>query len=178
MHEEKTEKLLQEFKNWASKQESSEYIISFSHEKGDHIIVDTEYARGTTSFYLLENFVVVEMSVVNKHTSEAVFYLHFELKDLEHAQELFQEMVSAVLKQKVTSTRRILLCCSSAITTSFFKEKLNNAAKLLRLNVTFDAVSYNNLFVESYDCDVILLAPQIAYDYEKIREVQIGRAHV
>ena len=75
MYGENTEKLLQEFKSWASKQESSEYIISFSREKGDHIIVDTEYARGTTSFYLLENFVVVEMSVVNKHTSEAVFYL-------------------------------------------------------------------------------------------------------
>ncbi len=171
MYEENTERLLQDFKNWAARQESSEYIISFSHEKGDHIIVDTEYARGTTSFYLLENFVVVEMSVVNKHTSEAVFYLHFELKDLEHAQELFQEMVSAVLKQKVTSTRRILLCCSSAITTSFFKEKLNNAAKLLKLNMTFEAVSYNNLFVEGYDCDMILLAPQIAYDYDKIREV-------
>lgn len=171
MSEVNTEQLVREFKHWAAQQESSEYIISFSREKGDHIIVDTEYARGTTSFYMLEQFVIVEMSVVNKNTAEAVFYLHFELKDLQHAQELFQEMVSAVLKQRASSSRKILLCCSSAITTSFFKEKLNNAASLLKLNVTFDAVSYNNLFVEGYDSDVILLAPQIAYDYEKVRDV-------
>ena len=148
MYDERTEQLLREFKDWAGKQESPDYIIFFSHEKGDHIIIDTEFARGTASFYLLEKFVVVEMNVVNKNTSEIVFYLHFELKDLEHAQELFTEMITAVLKQKETSSRRILMCCSSAITTSFFKEKLNNAAKLLKLNVTFDAVSYNNLFVE------------------------------
>ncbi len=171
MYDERTEQLLREFKDWAGKQESPDYIISFSHEKGDHIIIDTEFARGTASFYLLEKFVVVEMNVVNKNTSEIVFYLHFELKDLEHAQELFTEMITAVLKQKETSSRRILMCCSSAITTSFFKEKLNNAAKLLKLNVTFDAVSYNNLFVEGEDCDVILLAPQIAYDYNKVKEI-------
>ncbi len=171
MADEKTQQLVNDFKKWAATQESPDYTISFSQEKGDHIIVDTEFACGTTSFYLLEQFTVVEMSVVNKSSSEIVFYLHFELNDLPHAQELFQEMILAVLKQENTSAQRILLCCSSAITTSFFKEKLNNAVRLLKLNIYFDAVSYNNLFMEGYSSDVILLAPQISHEYDKVREV-------
>ena len=171
MSEENTQALLQAFKDWAATQESDDYIISFSHEKGDHIIIDNEYARGTASFYDVKPLVIVEMNVVNKSTAEAVFYLHFELKDLAHAQQLFQEMIYAVRKQKATSSRRILMCCSSAITTSYFKEKLNSAAKMLKLNMVFEAVSYNNLFVEGYEADIILLAPQISYEYEKVRDV-------
>jgi cellobiose-specific phosphotransferase system component IIB len=171
MADEKTQQRVNDFKKWAATQESPDYTISFSQEKGDHIIVDTEFACGTTSFYLLEQFTVVEMSVVNKITTDAVFYLHFELKDMNHAKGLFEEMVSVVLKQKTSTVTKVLLCCSSGITTHYFLEKLKSASNLLNLDFEFSAVSYNNLYVKGYDNDVILLAPQIGFDYDKVKEI-------
>ena len=171
MSEENRDILISQFMDWALKQKSPDYEISYFKDKYDHVLVDTEYGQGLVAFYPLDNFNVAEMSVINKITSEATFYLHFELKDLEHAKELFAEMVQAVLKLKTASIKKILLCCSSAITTSFFKEKLISANELLSLDYEFDAVSYNRLFVKGYDADVILLAPQISYDYNKVREI-------
>ena len=163
--------LLKQFKEWMLEQKSDEYTLRFYRDNYDHVAVSTDYAEGTVAFYPLENFNVVEMSVINKITSNAVFYLHFELKDLEHGKELFEEMVEAVLKQKSSKVTKVLLCCSSGITTHYFLEKLRNANELLNLDMEFSAVSYNNLFVKGYENDVILLAPQISFEYEKVKEV-------
>ena len=171
MSEDANLSLLKQYKDWALKQTSPEYEVSFYQDKYDHIIVSTEYAEGTVAFYPLENFDIVEMAVVNKITSEAVFYLHFELKDLEHARELFGELVETVLKQKDSNVTKVLLCCSSGITTHYFLEKLRSANELLNLDMEFSAVNYSNLYVKAYENDVILLAPQISFEYEKVRDI-------
>ena len=165
MDDEKSVALLKEYREWCLSHRSSEYKISFYKDKYEHISVSTDYAEGTVAFYPLENFNIVEMSVVNKITTDAVFYLHFELKDMNHAKGLFEEMVSVVLKQKTSTVTKVLLCCSSGITTHYFLEKLKSASNLLNLDFEFSAVSYNNLYVKGYDNDVILLAPQIGFDY-------------
>ena len=171
MDDEKSMRLLKEYKEWALSQKSDDYIISYYKDKYEHIAVSTDYAEGTVAFYPLENFNVVEMSVVNKITTNAVFYLHFELKDMDHAKGLFEEMIGVVRKQKTSSRTKVLLCCSSGITTHYFLEKLLNASNLLNLDMDFSAVSYNNLYVKSHDNDIILLAPQIGFDYDKVKEI-------
>lgn len=171
MNDEKKLKMLQEYKEWALSQKGEGYTLSFYRDKYDHICVSTDYAEGTVAFYPLDNFNVVEMSVVNKITTEAVFYLHFELKDMDHAKGLFEEMLSAVRKQETSRSIKVLLCCSSGITTHYFLEKLRNANELLNLDMEFDAVSYNNLYVKGYDKDVVLLAPQIAFELDKVSEI-------
>ena len=171
MDDEKSVALLKEYREWCLSHRSSEYEISFYKDKYEHISVSTDYAEGTVAFYPLENFNIVEMSVVNKITTDAVFYLHFELKDMNHAKGLFEEMVSVVLKQKTSTVTKVLLCCSSGITTHYFLEKLKSASNLLNLDFEFSAVSYNNLYVKGYDNDVILLAPQIGFDYDKVKEI-------
>jgi cellobiose-specific phosphotransferase system component IIB len=163
--------LLKQFKEWMLEQKSDEYTLRFYRDNYDHVAVSTDYAEGTVAFYPLEKFNVVEMSVINKITSNAVFYLHFELKDLEHGKELFEDMVEAVLKQKSSKVTKVLLCCSSGITTHYFLEKLKSASDLLNLNFEFSAVSYNNLYVKGYDNDVILLAPQISFELKKVQAV-------
>ncbi|MBQ7992842.1 MAG: ROK family protein [Solobacterium sp.] len=162
---------LDEFKKWALEQKSPEYEISFYRDRYDHIRVANDCAEGTVAFYPLENFDVVEMSVINTNTHDAVFYLHFELKDLEHARELFTELTEAVIKQKNSSVTKVLLCCSSGITTHYFLEKLKSANELLNLEMEFSAVNYGNLYVKAQSNDVIILAPQISYEYEKVREI-------
>ncbi len=66
---------------------------------------------------------------------------------------------------------KILLTCSSGLTTSYFAYKLNEAAKLLNINYSLDAIDYNNLYNVAYKYDIILLAPQISYTYNKTKEI-------
>lgn len=167
--------LVEEYKKWALSHKSDEYEVSFYRDKYDHIAVSTDYAEGTVAFYPIDNFNIVEMAVVNKITTEAVFYLHFELKDLDHAKGLFEEMVSAVLKQKTSKITKVLLCCSSAITTHYFLNKISEAQSLLNIDMEFSAVNYNSLYVKAHDNDVILLAPQIGFEYDKVREILSGK---
>ena len=163
--------LVNEFRDWALEQVNPEYTLKAEHGKYEAVTAETRFAKASAIFHVIDGLDVVEMSVINKTTQSASFYLHFELKDLLHAEQLFEEMISTLMKTQGTTTIKVLLCCSSALTTSFFKEKLNSAAELLTLDMMFDAISYNSLFTEGYDANVILLAPQIGYELKKVKEI-------
>ncbi len=135
------------------------------------ILFDTDYAVGSVCFTLINDIEVAELQIVDRKTDENYFYLHFELKDLDHAKELFEEMLASFRELKRRKKVRILLCCSSGITTSYFKEKLLEAAGLLELPYVFKAVDYNRLYPDGFESDVILLAPQISYVYPKVKEI-------
>lgn len=162
---EKSHSEAEQFRNWILSRHTSDYI--FRLDGTDKICLDTDYARGQVVFNLMDQFDVIELSITSLRDQEIVFYLHFELNDLAHAEELYEEMERALRRQKNRQRIRVLLCCSSGITTSYFVEKMRSAADLLSLDMDFTAVSYNNLFVKGFNADVILLAPQISYLYEK-----------
>lgn len=109
--------------------------------------------------------------MTNLADDENKYYLHFELKDLAHAQKLFEDMLDVLFELKDQQKTKILLCCTSGLTTSFFKEKLNEAANLLGMNFEFNAVNFSQLYKVGFDYSVILLAPQIAFRFEEAREV-------
>ena len=164
--------IVEEFLTWAKEQTSPEYTIGEVPDAPVPTVrAETRYGTASVGIHVLDDLLIAEMSVTNKVTSETAFYLHFELKDLPHAKELFEEMIGTLRRQQGTATTKVLMCCSSALTTSFFKEKLNSAAELLKLDIKFEAVSYNNLFVEAHDANVILLAPQIGFEYQKVHDV-------
>ena len=136
----------------------------------DEITAENEYACGAVRIYHLEED-IVEMQLIRRSDDTNVFFLHFELKDDEHARELAEEFIDCLMKQKDSRRTRILLSCTSGFTTSFFAEKLSEAAKTLALEYDFDAVSYPLLHTKGFDYDVILLAPQIGYQLKKVSEV-------
>lgn len=49
--------------------------------------------------------------------------------------------------------------------------KIEEAAKILNVDLDVKAVGYNRLYHEGENYDVILLAPQISYIYSKVREI-------
>ena len=130
----------------------------------------TPYAVGIVEVHDLDT-AVVELSVTNLADGENKFYLHFELKYLAHAQELFTEMLDTLLGLENRQKLRILLCCTSGMTTGFFRDKLSEAAELLSLDYEFSAVPFRELYQAGFDCQVILLAPQIAYHYKEACQV-------
>lgn len=132
----------------------------------DHLKIDALNSEGEVNVYHLETD-IIEMRLCRKSDHENFFFLHFELKDAEHAKGLCEEMFESLRKQESRKSVRILLSCTSGLTTSFFAQKLNEAAGTLSVDYLFDAIEYPRLYEKGFDYDVILLAPQIGYQLKK-----------
>lgn len=154
----------EEFRNWILEQKSDLYEIK---EDERQIVLDAGYATATVSFHDLN---IVELIILNASDGLNHFYLHFQLNEKEHAQSLFKEMQDTLFGLKGHHTLKVMLSCSSALTTSFFAESLQQAADSLGLDYSFEAVSYNRLYEVGSEADVILLAPQIGFELEKVKE--------
>ncbi len=160
--------MLKEFRNWILKQTDPAYTINeISEDKVDFV---TETATAHVEFFHLE-YEIVSFTIESPKSEEPLFFLHFEMKDLEHAEQLFTEMIQSLKNAASKVTTKVLLSCTSGFTTSFFADKLNTAANAIDLDYSFSAVSYNDLFEAAADQDVILLAPQIGYLLKKAKEI-------
>ena len=163
--------VMQEYRGWILEQTSDAYTIEQYNRYGrDCIRISTDYADAYVGFLELQSS-IVELEIISHKDNSNQFYLHFEMYDLEHAQELFNEMIQCLLELKDRQKTKVILCCSSALTTSFFVTKLQEAADVLDLKYEFSAVSYNKLFVNGFDADIVLLAPQIRYLYPTVRGI-------
>ena len=136
----------------------------------DGIRFDADFAVAEINFYEFE-ILVTELRITNKKNDETEFFLHFELRDLDYAKELFGEMLETFEELRSRHKVQVLLSCTSAFTTSLVAQKLNEAADLLGLDFTFTAVPFMELYQNAQDYDMILLAPQISYEGARIRKV-------
>ena len=160
-------KILADFKQ---KILSTKFELGKISEVEGNIEIKTSYAEGKINFYALD-VLIVEMSVTNLSDGENKFYLHFELRDLAYAEELFAEMLQTITDLKNNQNLKILLSCTGGLTTGFFADKLNETAKILNLNYEFSAVPFNRLYNVGFDYSVILLAPQIAFQLKNTQEI-------
>lgn len=161
-------KQTQEFRQWILNQTGPDYNLHINEKDPSSIVIETDYCYGEVAFYPMD---IIQLSVLNKLTDSHVFYLHFQMHTPEHAQSLFEEMLETIQELAVKPATKILLCCSSGFTTGYFAEKLNEAAGQLSVNYTFSAVSYRKLYQVGNQYDLILLAPQISYIYEKAKAI-------
>src|SRR5699024_10391288 len=104
-------------------------------------------------------------------TQNIEFYLHFQMKTMKHATELFNEMMNNILQLVDKPKIKILLSCSGGLTTSYFASKLNEAAQILDYHYEVRAIGYTDLFNVGNEYDVILLAPQISFMHAKVQEI-------
>ncbi|MCD7807798.1 MAG: ROK family protein, partial [Erysipelotrichaceae bacterium] len=132
------------------------------------IIIESENSYSQIIFNSMN---IIELCVTNLITGKNEFYLHFQMQNLKHATDLFHEMEECIRKLINRPQVKILLSCTGGLTTSYFAEKLQEASDLLKLNYQVSATSYNNLFKEGKNYDVILLAPQISYMLAKVQDI-------
>lgn len=156
------------FREWILFQKDQDYQIYVDKKDQSLIHLTTEYGKGLITF---NSYNIIEFQVVNTFNDEVEFYLHFQMKTMKHAIELFQEMLDCLKKLVHKPLTKILLSCSGGLTTSFFASKMNEASRLLFLNFQVDAIAYNQLFDVGNDYDVIMLAPQISYMHAKVQEI-------
>ena len=156
------------FKEWILTMKSHQYRI-FLKENNDNIVIITTPYSYTEIIFNEHN--IIEFSVTNKINEKVEFYLHFQMKTLKHAMELFEEMLETVHQFVYKPKMKILLSCSGGLTTGYFAERLNEVNEMLSLDYEFEAVPYGNLYDVGINYDMILLAPQIGYMQPKIQEI-------
>lgn len=154
------------FKEWIMMQKYDNYHIYL--DKDDNICLESKYGIGQIIFNPLN---IIELKVMNKNTQETVFYLHFQMNNIKHALELFYQMQECILSLTNNTKIKVLLSCTGGLTTSYFVFKVEEAIKLLDLNIEMNAISYTSLEQEGSNYDIILLAPQISYLHAKVQEM-------
>jgi len=156
------------FKKWICIQEDESYQVYLNKENQDIIYIETEYGLGEVTFNSLN---IIELKVTNKITDEIDFYLHFQMKTIKHALELFNEMIKSIIHLSNKPVTKVLLSCTGGLTTSFFAQRINEVIQLLGLDLKVDAIGYHQLFQVGNQYDIILLAPQISYLYAKVHDI-------
>lgn len=138
----------------------------------DRITLLTADAKGVVNFYRFDDMPeVVELSVIDIDCpDDPKFFLHFELDDEAHAEELFNEMAQVLQERDLFDTTRVLLCCTAGLTTTMFANKLAEAAKTLSLDYSFEALPLAQAKEEGGDFDAVLLAPQVGYQRKAVAE--------
>lgn len=157
-----------DFKAWIQEHYSDDYSIVLENENLIKLV--TDYGEASISFTEVNEGLIVEFSIISKKDDAVKFYLHFELNDEEHAKQLYDEMVETLLHLKDEKTLKILLSCSAGLTTAMFAENLKSVAEMLGLDYQFDAVSYLSIYEEVEKYDVVLIAPQIGYMLNRLKE--------
>ncbi|MBQ9317124.1 MAG: ROK family protein [Atopobiaceae bacterium] len=138
----------------------------------DHITLTTGQAHGEVNFYAFDDMPeIVELRVMDADCDcEPKFFLHFELDDEARAKELMSEMAAVLQQQDLYETTHVLLCCTAGLTTTMFANRLAEAAKTLSLDYTFEAIPLEQAKAQGGDYDVVLLAPQVAYQLKAVSQ--------
>ena len=76
-----------EYQDWICSHKDEQYSIQKIGE--NEIRLETDCGIGRIVFY--END-IIELIITKKENGEPAFYLHFQLRDREHAENLFREM--------------------------------------------------------------------------------------
>lgn len=160
------EKVIEAFKEYVKRQVSDQYELEIVSD--ETILLKTDYATGTVNFW---DMGICELIIRVPGSDDYAFYLHFEMNDLEHAIELYEEMEETLIEMKNDLGTKILFCCTGGLTTGFFAAKMNEAAQVLDNNYAFEATSYHNVYQMGKNYNAVFLAPQIQYELEKIRAV-------
>lgn len=123
----------------------------------------------------------IELTIEDVTTRENVFYLHFEIKNLkvlidnictffrflnQTKNDKESKNISFIMDHQIN----ILLTCTTGLTTSYYAYLLEEYFQKKHLDITVDAVGYQELERIQNRYDYILVAPQIAYQYINLHE--------
>lgn len=130
----------------------------------EHVRIVAEKATANVNFYELDPGApeIVELNIIPADDPDnPTFFLHFEMDDLDHAQQLFDELTDTLSQLAAHRTTRILLSCTSGLTTSFFAKKLAEVAATLSLDYEFEAMPVAQALEAAGEYEAVMLAPQV-----------------
>lgn len=139
----------------------------------EHVRIVTGKATANVNFYELDPGApeIVELNIIPADDPDnPTFFLHFEMDDLAHAQQLFDELTDALSQLSAQKVTRILLSCTSGLTTSFFAKKLTEVAATLSLDYEFEAKPIVQALEVAGEYEAVMLAPQVHMQRDEMVE--------
>ena len=130
----------------------------------EHVRIMTAKATANVNFYELDPGApeIVELNIIPADDPDnPSFFLHFEMDDLDHAKQLFEELTETLSQLTAQKVTRILLSCTSGLTTSFFAKKLAEVAATLSLDYEFEAKPIELALRDAGEYTAVMLAPQV-----------------
>ncbi|MFV0396203.1 MAG: ROK family protein [Coprobacillaceae bacterium] len=155
------------FYRWILNYSNDDFTVSVDENDKGILLIQTQTSESQIIF---NPYNIIEFRITNLISQEVEFYLHFQMRTLQHAIELFNEMLESINDISKNYILKVLLCCSSGFTTTYFASQLQEAANLMNLHIQIDATSYQHLYKRAEEYDFILLAPQIAYKYTELKK--------
>ena len=162
-----TSKMVTAYRDWILSY-GIEGVSVQAGERGN-VVLKGEGIDGWVNFYDMDGQTVVELRLEKVSDGSSLFFLHFELEDLDRARRQFAEMASVLERSLLQDPVRVLLCCTCGMTTTFFASKLNDLASEFDLGFDFSAKPIEGALEKDESFDVILLAPQVGH---RLKEVQ------
>ena len=157
------------YKEWVLSQDLADVSIQDNGESG---VLQAEGIDGWVNFYDMDGQVVVELRLEKKSDGSALYFLHFELEDMDRARQLYLEMASTLDTFLHKEVQHVLLCCTCGMTTTFFANKLNELAKEFDAGYDFCAKPIEEAIQEGASYVAILLAPQVGHRLREVRQAQ------
>lgn len=161
--------LSNEYRTWILAQKLDGCTLT-EDSKGS-VLIEHDLVKGWVSFYDIDGVEIAELRLERVLDGEPAFFLHFELVDLERAQELFNEMGQAIYDMTHREIRHVLLCCTVGMTTTFFSMKLNEVAQKLNVDYDFTAQSIEAAKRNGGAFAAVLLAPQVGHQRQQVAEM-------
>lgn len=124
------------FRKWIFQKQNKACKVYADPSNQDTLLLENEYSLGRVTF---NQYLIIELSIQNKKTSEIEFYLHFQMKNLNHTLKLFNEMFKCLNKNNDIPIQKILLICSGGLTTGYFVEKLNETIQFIKSKCLFSS---------------------------------------
>lgn len=124
------------FRKWIFQKKNKTCKVYADPSDQDILLLENENSLGRVTF---NQYLIIELSIQNKKTSEIEFYLHFQMKNLNHTLKLFNEMFKCLNKNNDIPIQKILLICSGGLTTGYFVEKLNETIQFIKSKCLFSS---------------------------------------
>ena len=150
--------------------------VKICHNKCCTLWIDNGDIYGVIEYHD-EN--IVELTVKDTKSHENIFYLHFQMHDMNSSLQQFNTFFHYLttpssehhdMNVHQTDIKKILLSCSGGLTTSYFAYSIQEMMNHRDLGIQVDAVGYSDIDNVANEYDIILLAPQIAYMLPEYRE--------
>ena len=157
------------FREWVGTQHVDGCVTEVLDD--EHVVLRKEGVTGAVTFYCFDDMPdIAELHVAEEGNDDPLFFLHFELTDLERAQELFYEMAGVLKGAGTARTTRVLLCCTVGMTTTLFANKLTEVVSTLSLDYSFEAKALEDAKREGGSYAAVMLAPQVGFRRREIAE--------
>ena len=140
------------------KKDRIQFEIGYQSHIAKKLFFQMDFVVGTITIY---NNNIVEQCIQD-HQGHQIFYLHFEIKDLSQACQMFKNFYDTLLQHNNYRPRHIALCCTGGLSTSVFADEIQEVCQLDAFPLYIDSLSLDELSQSYEHYDAIYLAPQVA----------------